>query len=102
MPGGLRVLSPKRAYAKMGLTSLGGRAMTNRRRYCDGVERRDFLRLGAAGLFGAGFGLPALLEGQARAAEKGTPGRDVSLIFLFLHGGLSTTDTWDLKPPAPA
>ena len=28
--------------------------------------------------------------------------RDVSLIFLFLHGGLSTIDTWDLKPDAPA
>ena len=26
----------------------------------------------------------------------------MSLIFLFLHGGLSTIDTWDLKPDAPA
>ena len=41
--------------------------------------------------------LPALLERQARAEAP----RDVSLVFLFLHGGLSTIDTFDLKPDAP-
>jgi uncharacterized protein (DUF1501 family) len=69
--------------------------------FCDGVSRRDLLRVGVAGLFGAGLGLPALLQGQARAAEQGKATRDVSLIFLFLHGGLSTIDTFDLKPDAP-
>src|SRR5438270_3488384 len=73
--------------------------MTRQTRYCDGVERRDFLRLG---LFGLGLTLPALLERQAQAAENGGSPKDVSLIFLFLHGGLSTIDTWDLKPDAPA
>ncbi len=67
--------------------------------FCDGLARRDFLRVGTAGLFG--LSLPALLERQARAAEKGQSPKDVSLIFLFLHGGLSTIDTWDLKPDAP-
>jgi hypothetical protein len=71
-------------------------------RFCDGMERRDFLRLGSVGLFGIGLTLPGLLERQARAAEQGKATRDVSLIFLFLHGGLSTMDTWDLKPDAPA
>jgi hypothetical protein len=70
-------------------------------RFCDGLARRDFLRLGAAGLFGMGLTLPDLLQRQALAADQGTPTRDVSLIFLFLHGGLSTIDTWDLKPDAP-
>jgi uncharacterized protein (DUF1501 family) len=60
------------------------------------------LRLGTAGVFGLGFTLPALLEGQARAAARGKSSRDVSLIFVFLHGGLSTMDSWDLKPEAPA
>src|SRR5438067_5097759 len=69
------------------------------RKFCDGIRRRDFLRFGAAGLFG--LSLPRLLELHARAGERGRP-RDVSLIFLFLHGGLSTIDTWDLKPSAPA
>jgi uncharacterized protein (DUF1501 family) len=70
--------------------------------FCDGMPRRDFLRLGTAGLFGMGLTLPGLLELQARATERGRSTRDVSLIFLFLHGGLSTIDTWDLKPDAPA
>src|SRR3954469_25140751 len=66
--------------------------------FCDGVSRRDLLRLGVAGLFGGSVGLPALL----RASEHAKPAKDVSLVFLFLHGGLSTIDTWDLKPDAPA
>ncbi len=70
--------------------------------FCDGVARRDFLRLGTAGVFGLGLTLPELLARQARAAEAGKPMKDVSLIFLFLHGGMSTIDTWDLKPDAPA
>jgi uncharacterized protein (DUF1501 family) len=70
--------------------------------FCDGIARRDFLRLGAAGIFGMGFTLPYMLEMQARAAERGKSAHDVSLIFVYLHGGLSTMDTWDLKPEAPA
>jgi len=76
--------------------------MTRAHAFCDGVCRRDFLRLGTAGLFGMGLTLPRLLEGQARARERGRPARDVSLILVFLKGGLSTIDTWDLKPDAPA
>jgi uncharacterized protein (DUF1501 family) len=71
--------------------------MTNRTTFCDGLHRRDALRLGVAGVFGLGLTLPKLL-----AAEHGKPTRDVSLIYLFLHGGLSTIDSWDLKPDAPA
>src|SRR5438105_10162331 len=73
-----------------------------RRSFCDGLSRRDFLQLGSAGLFGMGLTLPAILEGRAQAASQGRRTRDVSLIFLFLHGGLSTIDTFDLKPDAPA
>jgi uncharacterized protein (DUF1501 family) len=70
--------------------------------FCDGLVRRDFLRLGTASAFGLGLSLPEILHRQARAAEKGQQTRDVSLIYLFLKGGLSTIDTWDLKPDAPA
>ncbi|HTU19027.1 MAG TPA: DUF1501 domain-containing protein [Gemmataceae bacterium] len=76
--------------------------MTHSRRFCDGLARRDFLRLGTAGVFGLGLTLPELLARQAHAEENGEATRDVSLIFLFLHGGLSTIDTFDLKPDAPA
>jgi hypothetical protein len=75
--------------------------VTDKIQFCDGIPRRDFLRLGTAGVFGAGFTLSGLLEQQARAAAKGKKTKDVSLVFLFLHGGLSTMDTWDLKPNAP-
>src|SRR6266513_2162458 len=71
--------------------------MTIRSTFCDGLHRRDVLRLGVAGVFGCGLTLPKLL-----AAAPGQPTRDVSLIYLFLHGGLSTIDTWDMKPDAPA
>jgi hypothetical protein len=63
------------------------------RRFCDGLNRRDFVRLGVASLFGVPWSVSTLLASQAR---------DVSLIYVFLHGGLSTMDTWDLKPDAPA
>ncbi|MSR53143.1 MAG: DUF1501 domain-containing protein [Gemmataceae bacterium] len=67
--------------------------------FCDGQTRRDFLRVGSAGLFGMGLGLPQMLAAD-RLKSPGT--KDVSLIFVFLHGGLSTIDTFDLKPEAPA
>src|SRR5689334_22566380 len=79
-----------------------GTSMANRTPFCDNVDRRDFLRVGTAGLFGMGLALPGLLRMQARAAEEGRSTRDVSLILVFLHGGLSTIDSWDLKPDAPA
>jgi uncharacterized protein (DUF1501 family) len=71
-------------------------------KFCDGLTRRDVLRLGSAGVFGMGMTLPWLFEQQALAVAQGKKTRDVSLIFVFLHGGLSTMDSWDLKPEAPA
>lgn len=67
------------------------------RRNCHGMRRRDILTIGAAGALGAGLSLPQLL-----AAERGKPSDDVSMIVLFLQGGISTIDTWDMKPNAPA
>jgi hypothetical protein len=58
------------------------------------------LRVGAAALFGSGVSLPQLLAAQAARAETGKD--DVSLIVVFLQGGISTIDTWDMKPEAPA
>src|SRR5262249_46549368 len=69
------------------------------RAFCDGRSRRDFLRVGTASLFGMSFGLPHLLATD-RVKSPGT--REVSLIFVFLKGGQSTIDTFDLKPDAPA
>src|SRR5688572_15951767 len=68
------------------------------RGFCDGVTRRDVLRLGTASLFGTALTLPQILA----AKEPGRSHSDISLIYLFLHGGLSTIDTFDMKPDAPA
>jgi len=71
--------------------------------FCDGFHRRDMLRAGVVGLVGMGMPLAQILRREARAAEQGeSPRRDLSLIILFLKGGLSTIDAWDLKPDAPS
>jgi len=64
--------------------------------FCDGITRRDGLRLGTAAM----FGLPFTTANALRAAEVKKPAKDISLIFVFLHGGLSTIDTFDMKPDA--
>ena len=67
-------------------------------RTCDGIGRRDFLRVGALGV--AGLGLSGYL--QMAAAGELRPGKAQSAIFINLQGGPSHMDTFDLKPNAPA
>ncbi len=67
--------------------------------FCDRIRRRDMLRIGAAGAFGLGVTLPQLFQNQAFAESQSK--KDVSLIIVFLQGGISTIDTWDMKPDAP-
>jgi hypothetical protein len=63
-------------------------------------HRRAFLRIGGLAL--AGLSLPDLLTIKARAAEARRPVlKDRSVIFLFLHGGPSQTETFDPKMSAP-
>jgi hypothetical protein len=64
---------------------------------CERCHRRDFLRLGTAGLLG--LGLADLLRLEARAAAKKK--KATSVIMIWLAGGPSTIDIWDLKPKAP-
>src|SRR5436190_1996410 len=65
-----------------------------------GVSRRQMLRLGASGLL-AGLSLPRLFQWEA-TASTGKSAKAKSCIFLFLEGGPSTIDMWDMKPDAPA
>jgi hypothetical protein len=68
---------------------------------CDGVSRRDFLRIGALG--GLGLTLPGLLQSEAPAANQGgRKARAKSVLVVYLGGGLSHHDSFDLKPDAPA
>lgn len=77
--------------------------MTGQRSFCDRVNRRNALRIGLGASLGGAIGLPQLLAAEAAAKHGVDASRDdVSLIILFLQGGLSTIDTLDLKPNAPA
>ena len=66
------------------------------RRMIHRFNRREFLRAGALG--GLGLTLPKLLAADA----SGISSRADSCIVLFLNGGPSHLDMWDLKPDAPS
>ena len=66
-------------------------------KYCDGVARRDFLKIGALGM--GGLSLPGLLQAE-KAQGKGRSQKAV--IMIYLAGGPSHMDTFDLKEDAPA
>ena len=55
------------------------------------TSRRHFLRAGMLGA--AGLGLPDLLRAESTGSPK-------SAIFVFLDGGQSHLESWDLKPDA--
>lgn len=65
--------------------------------FCDGLKRRDFLHAGAIGMLG--LTMPGLF---AAKAEGKVSDKDKNCIFLFLVGGPSQLDTFDMKPDAPA
>jgi hypothetical protein len=67
------------------------------RRFCDRVNRRDFLKVGALGL--GGLSLADVLRLRAQAGNSQRPR---SVIMICLAGGPSHIDMYDLKPNAPA
>lgn len=73
-----------------------------RSRYCDGISRRSWLRIGGLAL--GGLSLPELLRAEAAAPVGNTSGRSPArgVIMVILPGGPTHLDTFDLKPNAPA
>jgi hypothetical protein len=67
---------------------------------CDGLTRRELLRVGALSLF-PGLTLPRLLQARASSPGRRPPERARAVILLNLFGGPSHLDTFDLKPNAP-
>src|SRR5437588_5099135 len=63
------------------------------------LTRRAALQAGSIGLLGLGLGELSALRGMA-TADRSRPKK--SVIFIFLTGGLSHQDSFDLKPDAPA
>ena len=64
-------------------------------RYCDGISRRSFLRVGSLAI--GGLSLPQLLQAEQRSGKS-----QRSVIMVYLSGGLAHQDTFDLKPKAPS
>ncbi len=71
---------------------------STRSRLCNGLSRRDFIRIGA--LTPLGLSLGKLLSLEKAAAAEGVKARAKSVILVYLGGGLSHHDTFDPKPEA--
>jgi len=78
------------------MLELWGRAYRN----CDRISRRGVLRIGALAL--GGVTLPDFLRRRTLAASPEQRPADTAVIQLFLGGGPSQLDTFDLKPNAPS
>ena len=68
-----------------------------KQRFRDGVSRRNFLKIGALGL--GGLALPELLRAEA---QSGIGRSHKAVIMIFLPGGPSHQDMFDLKMDAPS
>jgi len=69
-------------------------------RLCDGLSRREMLRVGGIGL--GGLSLPALMQHRAQAAGNQPRAKAKSVILLFNTGGIPQHESFDPKPDAPA
>src|SRR6516162_1217167 len=67
-------------------------------RFCDGISRRNFLKIGA---FGTGLTLAGMLRSRAQAGADSKPSSNKAAIMIYLPGGPSHMDMYDLKPEAP-
>src|SRR6266480_1583922 len=67
------------------------------RRYCDGISRRNFIKIGALGM--GGLALPQLLKAEA---ASGLGRSHKAVIMIYLPGGPPHQDTFDLKLDAPS
>lgn len=71
-------------------------------RLCDGVSRREAMRVG--GLGAVGLSLPQLIQARSAQAATGSGlafGKAKSVILFWLSGGPPQHETWDPKPHAP-
>lgn len=80
------------------MLTLSGRS-SSRRDFCDGVSRREFLRIGSLAALGtaASWSLPDLLRAESLTGVKSPK----SVIMIYLVGGPPHQDMFDLKPNAP-
>src|SRR5436189_6071355 len=77
------------------MLTIGGRSSG---KFCDGITRRGFLKVGALAV--GGLTLADLLRARAHGAvNAGSPNK--AIIMVYLNGGPSHMDLYDMKPDAP-
>jgi hypothetical protein len=67
--------------------------------YCDGVSRRNFVKIGGLGVGLGALSLTDLFRLEARAGNPS--GQHKAVINIFLGGGPPHQDMWDIKTEAP-
>jgi hypothetical protein len=68
-----------------------------KQRFCDGISRRNFLKIGALGL--GGLSLPQLLQAESLSGIRKS---HKAIIMIYLPGGPPHQDMFDLKLDAPS
>ncbi len=77
------------------LTILGNQTS----KFCDGVSRRGFLKIGALSMGATSLSLADVLRAEAAG---GVSSRHKAVINIFLGGGPPHQDMWEIKTDAPA
>lgn len=67
-------------------------------RFCDGISRRSFLKIGALGIGAGSLTLADLFRAEARGDANA---RQKAVINIFLGGGPPHQDMWEIKTEAP-
>jgi hypothetical protein len=71
-------------------------------RYCDGISRRSFLKIGACTMGAMGFTLADVMRAEAKAGTSSpSASPHKAVINIFLGGGPSHQDMWEIKTEAP-
>lgn len=85
------------------LTILGERSARQEKHtgFCDGISRRSFLQVGGSVVGGMAAGGLSLRDILAAENNRGTGSSNKAIINIYLPGGPSHLDMWDLKPDAP-
>ncbi len=96
LPYSARVLRPNRNPAVLNILSPSSTA----HRFCDRQSRRRMLQIGALSAFG--LSLPKLLQAEQSGFTHPAARSRKSVILVWMHGGPSQLDMYDMKPQAPA
>src|SRR5438105_8338791 len=68
-------------------------------RYCDGITRRSFLKIGTFAFGATAFNLADIY--RAEAAQGRSSGPQKAVINIYLGGGPPHQDMWEIKTEAP-